>query len=495
MSDWSSIYAKRADKLERLRSDPTMFAGVWSHYADNPVDFINDWGITYDPRVKPSYMPFILYERQAEWVDWLYQCWKDRSDGLTEKSRDFGATWVACAFSVWLWLFKDGEAVAWGSRKEELVDRVGDPKSIFEKMRIFIGRLPKEFLPVGYDERKHATYMKIINPENNSTITGEAGDNIGRGGRSSIYFKDESAFYERPERIEAALSQNSDVKIDISTPNGNGNPFYRKRFGGNIPVFTMHWRDDPRKDEKWYEKQNRDLDPVIVAQEVDISYDASVDNALIPGPTVDVAMRTRPKDLDQDFAPIVLGVDPARYGSDRTAMALRQGRVCHWVQSYQKLSTMETVGLVTQLLNDIHIDAVFIDVGGLGAGVVDRLDELYPDGRIIGVNFGSEPFSKVQYRNKRAEMWGEMKQWLIDEPVSIPNDQALRTDLTALLYTINSNGQMVLETKDDAKKRGVKSPDIADALALTFASPVTVYTEDYETYNDGFEGRSSLTGY
>ena len=106
-------------------------------------------------------------------------------------------------------------------------------------------------------------------------IKGEAGDNIGRGGRSSIYFKDESAFYERPDKIEAALSQNSDVKIDVSTPNGTGNPFYRKRHGGQIPVFTFHWRQDPRKDQAWYDNQKRILDPVILAQEVDIDYTSS----------------------------------------------------------------------------------------------------------------------------------------------------------------------------------------------------------------------------
>jgi len=84
----------------------------------------------------------------------------------------------------------------------------------------------------GFDIKWHAPHLKIVNPETESTITGEAGDNIGRGGRNSIYFKDESAFYEHPLTIDAALSQNSDVKIDVSTPNGIGNPFYQKRFAG-----------------------------------------------------------------------------------------------------------------------------------------------------------------------------------------------------------------------------------------------------------------------
>src|SRR5690606_36598743 len=121
---------------------------------------------------------------------------------------------------------------SFGSRKEALVDRLGDPDSIFEKARMMLRMLPAEFLPKGYDERQHATFMKLINPENGATITGEAGDNIGRGGRSGIYYVDEAAFLEHPERVDAALSENTDVRIDISSANGNANPFYQKRQSG-----------------------------------------------------------------------------------------------------------------------------------------------------------------------------------------------------------------------------------------------------------------------
>jgi phage terminase large subunit len=84
--------------------------------------------------------------------------------------------------------------------------------------------------------------MRVLNPENGASIVGEAGDNIGRGNRTSIYFKDESAFYEHADAIDAALSQTSNCKIDVSTPNGAGNAFYRKRHGGKIKVFVFDWR-------------------------------------------------------------------------------------------------------------------------------------------------------------------------------------------------------------------------------------------------------------
>jgi len=486
--------AKRSERLNKLRENPENLAAFKIHYKNNPVDFINDWGMTFDPRVKPSTIPFLLFDRQAEFVVWLQDKWLNRNDGLCEKSRDMGITWVCCAFTVWLWLFHGGQAISWGSRKEGLVDKVGDPDSIFEKMRFMIARLPKEFRPHGYDEKKHATYMKIINPENGSTITGEAGDNIGRGGRSSMYFKDESAFYERPEKIEAALSQNSDVKIDVSTPNGNGNPFYRKRFGGEIDVFTFHWKDDPRKDEEWYRKQKRLLDPVIVAQEIDISYDASVDNVLIKGDIVDEAMRIRPTDLGFNEAPASIGVDVARFGSDRTVITTRKGRVWPYVKVFQGIDTMQIVGHIMTMFEVESYAAIFVDVTGVGSGVADRLREVVPAYcRVYDVNFGGKA-NNIKYADKRAEIWGEMNEWLKGGGVSIPNHPDIKTDLCGLQYKFNSNGQLLLEKKEDAKKRGVKSPDIGDAFALTFAEPV-VYFDSYEDFQDYYDEPEDDTGY
>ena len=213
------------------------------HYRKHPADFIDDWLWTYDPRRTdgPANMPFILWPRQREYIAWLQERLETKTGGLVEKSRDMGVTYLNLAFTLWLWLFHPGSKVSFGSRKEALVDRIGDPDSIFEKARMMLRLLPEEFLPAGYSEGTDATFAKIVNRQNGATITGEAGDNIGRGGRSRLYFVDESAFVERPERVDAALSQNTDVRIDVSTPNGNGNPFYRKRVSGKVPVFTLHW--------------------------------------------------------------------------------------------------------------------------------------------------------------------------------------------------------------------------------------------------------------
>ena len=103
-------------------------------------------------------------------------------------------------------------------------DRLGDVSSIFEKMRKIVERLPPCFKPDSFT----LPFMKFLNGENGATITGETGDNIGRGGRTAMYMKDEAAHYERPEKIEAALGDNTNVQVDISSVNGLGNVFHRR---------------------------------------------------------------------------------------------------------------------------------------------------------------------------------------------------------------------------------------------------------------------------
>ncbi|MDR8268393.1 terminase, partial [Acinetobacter baumannii] len=116
-------------------------------------------------------------------------------------------------FFLHRWLFVEGFAGGVGSRKEELVDKKGDPKTLFHKFRDMFSKMPQWLKPKGFVEKVHDNYMRIINPDNGATITGEAGDNIGRGGRTTMYFLDEWAFVERQEAVDAAISQNTNVHI------------------------------------------------------------------------------------------------------------------------------------------------------------------------------------------------------------------------------------------------------------------------------------------
>ncbi len=815
--NYDAVFADRVARLKNIRENPEILKALKDYYAEHPADFCHDWMVTLDPRNVeiglPSKVPFLLFPKQREFIEFLYSRWRGREDGLCEKSRDMGVSWLCVAFGVWMWIFHAETVIGFGSRKEEYVDDSADPKALLWKARELIDSLPAEFRPRGYVRKVHAPFMKITNPANDAKIVGEAGDNIGRGARTSMYFKDEaqpldakvltpsgwsrmgdmrvgsvvygpdgltrsvtrindagehpvyrvgfsdgtsaqashnhlwvvdnvwgkraqrilrtheladtfrydspggqtqyryrlpavqpiqfpectlpldpyligcllgdghipakgtitltsaddeivesveaalpagcraqsgeayeyrlsthkgsgrtanrflhesieslgmrghnaptksiplsykfssvadriallqglmdtdgsasggvasyhtcssvlaedvkfvvntlggtatvnvkpdrrgyrdmyvlhialpgfdlfrlsrkldqlsprkhpvgrtvisvdyvgektvrcitvdapdglyltddcivthnSAFYDRPGLIDAALASTSNCKIDVSTPNGAGNPFYLKRHSGKIPVFSFLWTDDPRKDKEWYERQVQTLDPIIVAQEIDCNYEASVVDSFLPGEIVMKAMQRGPKDVEAR-GPVIWGVDVARFGDDSSVLVQRQGRVVTSVKKWQKVDTQWLAQEVWSQARDakITVDQIAVDDIGVGGGVSDRLAELAQGSntKIERVN-ASIRVSDGRNYNVRTKMWDDMREWLEDEPVSIPNDPQLKAELTALRYKFRS-GVRLLESKDEAKRRGIKSPDIADALALTFAKPM-----------------------
>jgi hypothetical protein len=190
------------------------------------------------------------------------------------------------------------------------------------------------------------------------------------------------------------------------------------------------------------------------------------DDQFIGNALVDEAME-RPLIADQS-APIVVGVDPARFGADATVIAIRQGRDIIAIKRYRGDDTMEVVGRVIDVIEEFKPALVVIDEGGLGAGVVDRLKEQRY--KVRGVNFGNKSTKPMMYGNKRAEMWGAMKDWLKD--ASIPKDRYLKSDLIGPMMKPDSKGTIFLESKKDMRARGLASPDAADAIAITFAFPV-----------------------
>lgn len=201
--------------------------------------------------------------------------------------------------------------------------------------------------------------------------------------------------------------------------------------------------------------------------------------------------------VDDAYGDKKIGVDPARFGTDRTSICYRQGRKVHWIRSYTKKSTMEVAGLVRMAIKEAGAQQCAIDVGGLGAGVYDRLVELVPghECEVVQVNSSESPIDANRYTNKRAEMWGEVKDWLDKQPASIPDSDELQADLTQIRYSYDSNNALKMEKKEDMAKRGFRSPDMADALGLTFAKPITKWATDDDDDDHNQQGRSAVGGY
>lgn len=232
-------------------------------------------------------------------------------------------------------------------------------------------------------------------------------------------------------------------------------------------------------DARSVEGTDRALYEKIIAQHGIDSYEACVEvrgefpsqsvAQFIPITTARAAQERIPE--PDGGAPLVMGVDVARFGDDRSVISFRMGRDAKSIpwQFYNGIDTMQLAMRVAEAADRYKPQAIFVDGGGVGGGVVDRLKELKY--RVIEVQAGESADDKEKYGNKRVEMWDRMREWL--HIGAVPNDEDLFNDLIGIEYRYNvTTTQLMLERKDEMKKRGLASPDLADALALTFARPV-----------------------
>lgn len=521
--DYVSVLIERQRRIRKLRERPDLRLGLAERYRRDPVAWINHWAVTYDPRKAgdpdvPTTMPFVLFRRQEELAQFLVACIDEQQNGLAEKARDMGATWLCCAFSVWLWLYWPGAAVGWGSRKEQLVDKIGDPDSIFEKMRIIIRNLPDFMRPQGFEPSTHMPFMKITNPENGATITGEAGDNIGRGGRKLIYFKDESAHYERPEKIEAALSDNTNCQIDISSVNGLGNVFHRRREAGKewapgeplakdrVNVFVMDWRDHPAKDQQWYDQRRSKAESDgllhVFSQEVDRDYSAAVDGIIIPAAWVASAIDAHVKLGFDDGGGWRAGFDPFDEGGDLHALAIAKGSVMHSVDEWGDGDVGDATRKVVEQLRGRTVSLQY-DCIGIGAGVkseANRLaaDKLLPDGIAFAPwNAAASPLNPDEtvipddpesprnrdfYANLKVQGWWELRrrferthkavnegqEYKPDDLISLPSGMPGLSTLRKQLSQPTRGRTGALKMLVNKTPEGTRSPNMADAVMMAF---------------------------
>lgn len=514
--DYLGEFQRRVSVINQVNKNPALALGAKTYYKDKPVDFIKDWMVTYDPRNAskglPTVMPFMLFPKQEEYIAWVMEMIEGMENGTVEKCRDAGVTEVSTAFSIWAWLFVDGMSIGWGSRKEMLVDRIGDPDSIFEKIRSKIKLLPAFLLPNGFNDKEHFNYMKIINPENDNTITGEAGVNIGRGGRKSIYFVDESAHCDKQDAIEAALGDNTNTQIHISSVNGQNLFYKRAKMNGGKNTFVFDWRDDPRKDQKWYDKRRKDAEEKgllhIFMQEVERDYLAAVAGIMIP-PTwlkscIDshVALGFEPSGLTQ------FGVDASDEGGDIDAATGRKGSVVIANENWNCAGDHDySAGKATAIALSHSADLLVYDSIGVGAGFKTAIKHIENiDFDVEGWNAGGgvpNPDEKVYsgkdaeedkrtnkdfFLNAKAKGWWNIRErarkthlarttgreFDPDELISFSVEHLGMAKIDHLISELASpkmeyvNGKVKVESKQKMSERGLDSPNDADSVVMAY---------------------------
>ena len=272
------------------------------------------------------------------------------------------------------------------------------------------------------------------------------------------------------EVLQPALADRLGWAMFIGTPHGINlfsELFFKARSlqDWHAALYTVY--DTEALDVQEVERYRQSVDENTFKREMLCDFAASGDDQLMSLTDVNEACRRHLKKDDYTYAAKVLGVDPARFGGDRSVIFPRQGLYAMPPKVYRGIDNMTLADKVAQEIERFQPDAVFIDAGN-GSGVIDRLRQLHHD--VIEVHFSGAP-SHARYLNKRAEMWFEMRDWL-RAGGAIPDLVDLKQDLAAPTYKFTPADKIQLESKDDIKGRGLPSPDLGDALALTFAFPV-----------------------
>lgn len=526
---------------------------------------------TYDPRnlletpQLPALLPFDLFPRQVELIKWFFAMMEAREDGCLKKSRDIGFTWLAGAFAWWHWRFRPGFKTAFCSSLAKLVDELGNPDTIFEKIRYLYKNLPKWMWPPGFDPGVHDKMLLLINPLTGSTIRGEGGDEAGRGGRSTMYFVDEAAKIERAERVDAATLGNAECRIWGSSINPqNENNFFQRKYS-SMPadrVFRFHYSADPRKTPEWAAKKKRQTTEENWAAEYEIDDSYTVEDIVIPRSWVDSAKRVKGLIADQQaryleatrrasearergdeagagvalaeatkyerarelrLEPKVEGVAGGDIGGGKahSVVVARFGPVVVRPQAWLKPDTIDTALKMLDYCEHLKlpkrgdlwepkVKALRYDSVAIGQGVESVMKRNQRVGLVVtGVNTGDAPSetkwpdglkAAEKFFNLKAELWWEARErfkkthemvlWLedkrdsdneplgqkhpIEDCISLPDDpndqqlQRMLDQLSQVKWTRRENGKIQIESKQSMSKRGLASPDHADALILTF---------------------------
>lgn len=490
-------------------------------------------------------VPFVLNRAQRHLHDRLERQRKETGQvrAILVKGRQLGAsTYIQGRFYWRLW---GGQ----GLRAYILTHEQAATDNLFAMARRFHEGVPGEARP----PTKNANAKELVFADNDcSYAVATAGTKgIGRSATLQLFHGSEVGFWPNAEdHVDGVLQAIADAdgteRLFESTANGVGNVFQRRYAAAQrgdsdeeaifIPWFwgedyvrecpddwdaPKAWREYGKLYELTWDQlywafcKNRDMatatgtNPDELCWKFRQEYPATADEAFQTAGNSFIAADAIAKARKASViaqGPLIIGVDPARGGGDKTGIVSRRGRrigeiVC---ERWDFDDTMVIAGHVVSLINKWRPDAVNIDVGGLGAGVYDRLAEL-GHGRIVNaVNFGSSPVGRGPtgddlYENRRAEMWDTMRDWFGDAAgVQIPDDDALHGDLASPVWgpgatRHKSNNELIIEPKDKIRERLGFSPDLGDAAALTFAVPIAQHIHEDE--DDEPRGRSASTGY
>jgi len=273
--------------------------------------------------------------------------------------------------------------------------------------------------------------------------------------------------------------------FSFSNPRRNSGPFYdsfhSKRSFWNTEQIDS--REVEETDKQLFQRMLEQYgeDSTVARVEVLGQFPNVDDDTVIP---IELARAAVDRDVSLTASePIVWGLDIARFGPDQSALCIRQGNTVFEIKTFKSMDLMQLCGAIKNIYDSAteinKPSEILVDVIGLGSGVVDRLAEQGLPVR--GINVAESPASKKNYLNLRAELWFSIKDWLTRRDCRLPSDDELIAELVSPMYSYTSSGKIKIEAKEAMKKRGIKSPDKADALALTMASSAASFGGNFSS--------------
>jgi phage terminase large subunit len=463
------------DKAASVKDDPTRF----KVYYDDPYGFFADvFGILpWNPETPdvPGLTP-----DQCTVIDALLA---GETRLAIKSAHGQGKTFLLALIGLW-WLYgRRGKVVStassWGQVERVLWVEIAKQ---FANARV---KLPGELMQT--ELRVTKDWFAIgISTDNPTAFQGLHDPNL-------LVLVDEAPGVEpkNHEAIASLATGEKNVIVKVGNPTESSGPFYDHFRKGNwcrlhmspmrhpnivlgrevIPgAMTQVWLDNAKAD--WGEGS-----PVFASRAMGEFPEGGV-RSVVPLPWVDRAMapafRDKIREAVDPMERVILACDVARYGDDRTTVAVRKGGYVSRVEVLPQMDLMDLVGTLVALRAEVGAHEIVVDVVGLGSGVVDRLQELGEP--VWGFHSGSRPSDKSMYQNRRAEMWFRGRRMLELEQLALPDDDDLRADLTTPTYTMHSTGKLKIESKEDMKRRGLRSTDLADAVLMTLA--LDLGTED-----------------
>lgn len=428
-------------------------------YKDDPVRFVREM-LGAEP-----------FDYQQEFLEALAKGTRKMS---VKSGHGTGKSTTASWAMLWFLLLRfPNKVVVTAPTSSQLFD------AMFAELKRWINELPKELqqlLNVKSDRVELVSApaeafisCRTARAETPEALAGVHSDNV-------LLVVDESSGV--PESVfEAAagsMSGHNATTLMLSNPTRSSGTFFESHNRMANSWWTRTWSciDSPLVSDEFVDEMRLRYGEESNAFRVRVlgQWPLADDNTIIPFHLVEAAQH-RDVEVYED-AKIVWGLDVARFGNDATALCKRQGSVITEVRSWRGLDLMQTCGRVVAEYNALppskRPSEVLVDSIGLGSGVVDRLREL--DLPVRGINVSESPSMGDTYMNLRSELWFKAKAFLEERSCKIPKDDQLLSELTSVRYSFTSSGKMKAESKDEMRKRGLGSPDLADSFCLCMAS-------------------------